>query len=145
MRLPAVRPMSLPAMVRVPEGNGYDSQPCRTKPYPANFIAMVQAWEARNLGETVLATLLRLTQVERIDTDRRIKAAQLLISDHDPLPRPMSGEFGRADRHVATLLCDLFEPACEVGCGTNNSEIQTVGAANVSIRYRTEMKRGDKG
>ena len=45
---------------------------------------------------------------------------------------------------MPTFLCELFKSAREVGGWSNNSEIQPVGAANIPVRYRTEMKRGHK-
>ena len=97
------------------------------------------------LGRPVSAATPGLMQVERINTDWRIKAAQLLVSDFGPLPWPIVGEFGGANRHMAAFLCDLFESAREIGCWSNDSEIKTVGAANIAVRYRAEMKRGHKG
>ena len=84
-------------------------------------------------------------QVERIDTDWRIEASQLLIGDFGPLPWPIAGEFGGANRHMAAFLGELLESARKVSCWSNDSEIQTVGADNISVRYRTEMKCGHKG
>jgi hypothetical protein len=81
----------------------------------------------------VSAASLRLIGVERIDTDWINKTAQLLVSNFGPLPWPMPSELGGTNRHMAIILCELFESAREVSCRSDNSEIQTVGAANVSI------------